>query len=232
MKYLKYANGLHYLEIVGTLLYTTQTSPDIQYAVSIVSQFGGNPGKPHLKVAKRILRYLKGTADLRLTLGSSGSESIDLVDWTDSNWAQDPDSCQLIGDFFFEIAGGSVSWSAKKQPTIALLTIEAEYIAAMNVTKEAIWLWVLLEDLGYPQINATIIHANNQDCIALARNPITHTHAKHINIHHHFICECVKNKEVNLQYCSTKDMIANIFIKQLPWKAFKCFRSALGINKI
>ena len=102
----------------------------------------------------------------------------------------------------------------------------------MNTTNKAIWLWVLLEDLGYLQVNATIIHADNQGCITLARNSITHTCAKHIDIHHHFIHECVENKEVDLQYCSTKDMIADIFIKQLLQETFEHFKSALGINKI
>ena len=105
-------------------------------------------------------------------------------------------------------------------------------MAATNIMKEAIWLQVLLEDLGYLQVNTTIIHANNQDCIALACNSVTHTHTKHINICHHFICEHVENKEVNLQYCSTKNMIADIFIKQLFQEAFEHFQSALGINKI
>jgi len=150
----------------------------------------------------------------------------------DSNWAQDSDSHRSISGFFFEIVGGSVSWSAKKQPTIVLSTIEAEYMAVANAAKEAIWLQVLLKDLRYPQINATIIHADNQGCIALACNPVTHTSTKHIDICRHFIHECVKNKEVNLQYCSTKAMIANIFIKQLSQEAFKQFRSALRINKI
>ena len=91
-KYLEYSNSLHYLKIVGALLYTTQTRPHIQYAISIVSQFGSNPGKPHFEAAKCILRYLKGTANLGLTLGCSRNEFVDLVGWTDSNWAQDLNS--------------------------------------------------------------------------------------------------------------------------------------------
>ena len=51
-EYTKYANGIHYLEVVGSLLYATQMQPDIQFLVSLISQFGGNPGKPHLKAAK------------------------------------------------------------------------------------------------------------------------------------------------------------------------------------
>ena len=52
IKYTKYANGIHYLEIIGSLLYATQTWPDIQFPVGLISQFGGNPGKPHLEAAK------------------------------------------------------------------------------------------------------------------------------------------------------------------------------------
>ena len=206
-EYLRYASSMSYLEIIGSLLYMTQTRPDIQFAISIISQFGGNPGRPHLEAAKHVLHYLQGTAHLTLILGRRKRESIDLIGWTDSNWAQDLDSRRLVGGFIFDIADGTISWSSKKQPTVALSTVEAEYMAASNVTKEAIWLRTLLEDLGHPPVAATILHADNQGCIALAQNPVTHTRAKHIDIHHHFIHECVDRGKFDLQYCNTKDML-------------------------
>ena len=173
--YLEFANGLKYLEIVGVLLYATQMQPDIQYSVSIIAQYGGNPGKTHLEAAKHILHYLKGTTRMTLVFRRSGSREMDLVGWTNSNWAQDIDLCHSIGRFVFDMAGGSMSWSAKKQPTIVLSTVEAKYMAASNATKEAIWLQVLLEDLRYPQLHATVIHMDNQGCIALAQNPVAHS---------------------------------------------------------
>lgn len=224
-------NGLNYLEIVGVLLYATQTHPDIQFAVGLVAQFSSNPG-PHLEAAKHILRYLKGTADQALVLGWNEQDTIDLIGWTDSDWAQDPDSRWSIGSFIFDVAGGSVSWSAKKQPTITLSTVEAKYMVAANATKEAIWLQVLLEDLGYPQTCATIIHTNNQGCIALMRNPVTHSHAKHIDIWHHFIRKCIATQDVTLQYCPSKENLADIFTKQLPCKAHEKLRIKLGLDKI
>jgi len=72
IKYVKHADVLRYLEIVGTLLYATQTRPNIQHTVGIVSQFGGNVGKPPLEFAKRILRHLKGTTQFKLKLGCNG----------------------------------------------------------------------------------------------------------------------------------------------------------------
>jgi hypothetical protein len=226
---LDFAKGASYPEQVGALLYVTQTRPDCQYAVSTLAQFSSNPGKAHFEAVKRVLRYLKGTAHFGLTFGRSGGH-IDLIGWTDSDWAQDPDSRRSIGGFVFDVAGGSVSWSSKKQPTVALSTVEAEYMAASNATKEAIWLRTLLRDLGFTQTLATTIHADNQGCIALSRNPVSHSRAKHIDIRHHFIRERVASNEITLEYCSTKDMVADIFTKALPREAFEKCRGALGVG--
>jgi hypothetical protein len=130
-----------------------------------------------------------------------------------------------------DIAGGAVSWASKRQPTVTLSTTEAEYMVASNTTKEVIWLRVLLEDLGFPQVSATTLHANNLGCIALTHGTITHSCAKHINIHHHFIRERVANSEINLQYISTKEMLADILMKQLLREAFERYRKALGVGE-
>jgi len=75
----------------------TQNWPDIQFVVKLIAQFGGNPGVAHLEATKYILHYLKGTTDFGLVLGRQTKESFDLVGWTDSNWAQDPDDCHSVG---------------------------------------------------------------------------------------------------------------------------------------
>ena len=104
-------------------------------------------------------------------------------------------------------------------------------MAASHTTREAIWLRTLLENLGYPQVNASIIHADNQGCIALSRNPVAHFYAKHIDIRHHFIHERIANSEIDLKYCTTQQMLADIFTKPLPCDAFVRFRAALGVGE-
>ena len=222
--------GLNYLEGVGSLLYACQTRPDLAHATGVLAQFGANPGRSHYEALNRVLRYLKATLKFGLTLGGSKNE-VDLVGWSDADWAQDTDTRRSVGAFVFDVAGGYVSWSLKKQPTVALSTAEAKYMAASNATKEAIWLRTLLSDMGFPPTQATTIHADNQACIALAHNPVNHSRAKHIDIRHHFIRERVANKEINLQHCSTKDMLADILTKQLPRDAFEKFRAALGVGE-
>ncbi|KAJ3560537.1 hypothetical protein NP233_g10774 [Leucocoprinus birnbaumii] len=191
-EYHEYAKGIHYLVLVGSLLYAMQTRPEIQYTVGLVFQFSGNPGIEHLYAAKHILR------------------------------------CS-IGGFVFEVSGSSVAWLFKKQPTVVTSSVEAEYMAASNAKKEAIWLWTLLKEIDYPQVNTTIIHTDNQGCIALVHNPVNHSCAKHIDIHHHFIQERVELGEVELKYISTKDMLADVFTKQVPREAFEKLCARLGI---
>jgi hypothetical protein len=157
--------------------------------------------------------------------GSDGKTN--LIGWSNTDWAQR----YSISLFIFNLAGSYVSWSSKKQPTVALSTAKAEYMAASNATKEAIWLWTLLKDLRFPPTTATTIYVDNQACVALAHNPVAHSHTKHIHIHHHFICECVTNHKIDLKYCSTKDMLANIFTKQLPHDAFEKFQIALRVGE-
>ena len=226
--YDEFAQGFGYLECLGGILYATHTRPDIQYATNVCAQFGANPGRSHLIALKRILRYLKGTVQHGLVLGGK-NDRVDLVGWTDSDWAQDADDRRSIAGFVFDVAGGTVSWSSKKQPTVALSTVEAEYMASANATKEAVWLRSLLTDLGSPPSTATVIHADNQGCIALSKNPVAHSRAKHIDIRHHFVREQVSNGEVSFQYCPTTQMIADILTKVLPRNLFEKFRVAIGV---
>ena len=73
-EYSSFSGGIHYLSLVGSMLYATQTCPDIQFSVNLIAQFSGNPGIPHLEAAKHILRYLKGTQDFSLVLGHQGMD--------------------------------------------------------------------------------------------------------------------------------------------------------------
>jgi len=85
--------------------------------------------------------------------------------------------------------------------------------------------------MGFKQILATTIHIDNQGCIVLTHNPVNHSCTKHIDIRHHFIREHVASKEVNLCYVSTKDMLADMFTKQLLREAFEWFRDALRVGE-
>jgi hypothetical protein len=89
----------------------------------------------------------------------------------------------------FTLGSGAVSWAAKKQKTVAASSCEAEYIAAFEATKEAIWLRALLTGIDLPPTNSTTIKCDNNASINLSEDLMLHTRVKHIDINYHFLRE-------------------------------------------
>lgn len=130
---------LPYQSLVGCLIYlAVGTRFDISYAVQQLSQYFDCYTQSHWNAAIRVVRYLKGTRDLKLVLG--GDIELRLIGYTDSDWANCPDTRRSVGGFGFTLGAGLISWNVKKQKTVANSSCEAEYTAAFEAGKEAIWL--------------------------------------------------------------------------------------------
>ena len=167
-----------YQSMVGSLLYAAiATHPDISQAVKAVSKYCSNPSEAHLTTVKRILRYLKN-----LGLKYEKLESSTLVGYSDADWAGDLDDRHSTSGNLFLLAGGPVSWLSKKQSTVALSTADAEYMSLSGATQEAVWLRRLLSNFKFCHEEPTLIKEDNQGTIAIARNPVSHSHTKHIDI--------------------------------------------------
>lgn len=147
----------------------------------------------------------------------------------DSDWAGDPDDRKSTIGYAFNIGSGIVSWSNKKQSTVSLSSIEAEYKALCSATCEAIWLRRILEDVGEEQKAPTVIKCDNQSRIKVANNLVYHARSKHIEIQHHFVREKTQSKEINLVYCNTNENVPDIFTKPLGKTKFKAFRDQLVV---
>ena len=115
----------------------------------------------------------------------------------------------------FIMAGGPISWLSQKQSTVALSTTEAEYIALSSAAQEVVWLKQLFQDLQEDGKQPITVMEDNQGAIAMAKNPVVHRRTKHIDIRCHFVCEQVEKGNLQLQYCNTKEMIADLFTKPL-----------------
>jgi hypothetical protein len=212
--------------IVGSLMYLmVSTRPDIASAIGIISQFAADPRQSHLSAARRMLRYIKGTKNFKLMLGAittgDNPEKPILSGYSDANWGNDLDSRRSTSGYIFLVSGGVVSWSSKRQATVALSSTEAEYMALTQATKEAIWLRTFLNELGFHSNDATTIFEDNQSAIALAKNPVHHARTKHIDIRHHYIREKLESGDIRLEYIHTSDMVADALTKPLPRPAFE-----------
>ncbi len=216
---------------VGSLLYlSTRTRPDIAYAVNNVAKFCAKPTKQHWTAVKRIMRYLNGTLDLGLLYHKE--ESKECVGFSDADWAGDQDDRRSMSGYMFQISGAAVSWRSKKQSCVTLSTAEAEYMALASATQEAVWMRKLLTDLQNKTEKPTVIFEDNQSAIFMAKNPQYHGRAKHIDIKYHFIRDQIANGVINLKYCNTDDMVADMFTKGLSGEQFKKLRQLAGLKPV
>jgi anthranilate/para-aminobenzoate synthase component I len=206
-------NPTYYKSIVGCLRYLTCTRPYILYGVSLVSRYMEKPRSSHLKTAKRILRFVKGTSSYGLFYSSLWN--LEITGYSDSDWAGSLEDRKSTTGFAFFMGETTFTWTSKKQSIVALSTCEAEYIVAASCVCHAIWLRKLMEDLQQKQSKATRIFVDNKSAIALAKNPVHHERSKHIDTRFHFIKEHIKEGDVELVHVKTHEQIADIFTKPL-----------------
>ncbi|KAK6142445.1 hypothetical protein DH2020_022793 [Rehmannia glutinosa] len=217
-----------YKSLVGSLWYLTCTRPDILFATGLISRYMESPTTTHMKAAKRILRYLKGTINYGLFYSTTNDYK--LVGYSDSDWSGDVDDRKSITGFVFFMGDTAFTWMSKKQPIVTLSTCEAEYVDATSCVCHAVWLRNLLKELGMTQEEPTKIRVDNKSAMALANNPVFHDRSKHIDTHYHYIRECISRKEVQVEYVKSQDQIADIFTKPLKHENFIRLRSFLGMT--
>lgn len=245
-----------YISLVGSLNYLVHTyRADIAYAVIFFSRYSRNPKQHHFKGVKRILAYLKGTKEYGLYYEDRSKDEcgvaeldgfsaqwkdIPITGFGDADFANSKDRRSISGYCFF-YRGNLISWTSKKQATVATSTVHAEYIAASLATREACWLRSFLFEITHPEqldlptieqidTKPVLLYTDSQGAQAIATNPIHHQRTKHFDIHHHYIRERIALNHISLQTCSTSQQIADIFTKALPPKQFHSCRMRLGLR--
>ena len=185
------------------------------------------PTEMHLFAIKRILRYLKGTANYGILYKKE--KEVKLTGWSDSDYAGDVDDRKSTSGYVFMIGESAIAWSSKKQPIVTLSTTEAEYVAAASCLCQGIWLRRILHHLNEEQKKATIIQYDNNSSIKLTKNSVMHGRCKHIDVGFHFLRDLTRDGIMELKHCSSQDQLADIMTKPLKLEAFCKIRDELGI---
>ena len=165
-----------------------------------------------------ILHYLKGTHSLVLKLG--GQNSLHLVGYLDSDYANCPDTSRSIGGYCFLLGLGMVSWSLRKQCTVADSSCYAKYIALHEASHKAIFLRELLDEIDFLPTGPTPIHCDNNTMSILSEDHLWHPRVKHIHIKYHYVRELVSDGEIKATRISSADNTTDILTKPLAWADF------------
>ncbi|KAG8498488.1 hypothetical protein CXB51_005003 [Gossypium anomalum] len=205
-----------YASAIGSIMYAMLcTRPDVSYASSLTSRYQVDPGEGHWTTIKNILKYLRRTKDTFLIYG--GEEELSVKGYTDASFQTDKDDSRSQSDFVFCLNDGAVSWKSSKQSTVADSTTEAEYIAASEAAKEAVWIKKFITELGVvPSISDAIeLRCDNNGDIAQAKEPRSHQRSKHILRRYHLIREIIDRGDVEICRVPTDDNIADPLTKPL-----------------
>ncbi|XP_058099717.1 secreted RxLR effector protein 161-like [Magnolia sinica] len=126
-----------YASAVGSIMYAQVcTRPDIAFVIGMLGRYLSNPGMNHWIAVNKVLRYLQRTKDFALTYRRS--DHLELVGYTDADFAGCVDSKKSTSSYVFMMGSGAVSWKSVKQSIPASSTMEAEYVACHEATSQAI----------------------------------------------------------------------------------------------
>ena len=218
-----------YRSLVGSMMYlAVATRPDISYAVGRLASFLDCYRIEHWEAAIRVLRYLKSTRTYALTIG--GQKPMSLSGYSDSDYANCIDTSRSIGGYCFTLGTGMISWSSRKQPTVADSSCYAEYIALHGAAHEAVFLRQLLEGLKVLPAGASKVFCDNDAASRLAEDHVWHSHTKHIRVKYHYTRELVLNGDVTVLRVDSKDNTADILTKPLARSEFQRLRHYLGVR--
>src|SRR5688572_28583818 len=215
-----------YRSMIGSLLYLCASRPDIMLSVCMCARFQSDPRECHLVAVKQILRYLVATPCFGIWYPKGST--FDLIGYSDSDYAgckvdrkSTSGMCQFLGRSL-------VSWSSKKQTSIALSTAEAEYVAAGQCCTQLLWMRQTLRVFGY-NLSKVPLLCDNESAIRMADNPVEHSRTKHIDIRHHFLRDHQQKGDIEVFYVSTENQLADIFTKPLDEKTFCRLLSELNV---
>ncbi|GJV39467.1 retrovirus-related pol polyprotein from transposon TNT 1-94 [Tanacetum coccineum] len=155
---------------------------------------------------------------------------IALTAFVDADHAGCQDTCRSTSGSMQFLGDRLISWSSKRQKSVAISSTKAEYIALSGCCAQILWMRSQLTDYGFG-FNKIPMYCDNKSAIALCCNNVQHSRSKHIDIRFHFIKEHVENGVIELYFVNTEYQLANIFTKALGRERIEFLINKLGMRK-
>ena len=161
-----------------------------------------------------------------------GQEELSIEGYTDASFQSDQDDFRSQSGYVFSLNGGAVVWKSFKQSTVADSTTEAEYVAASEASKEAVWIRKFIQELGVVPSSADplVIFCDNTGAIAQAKEPRSHQKSKHIQRRFHLIREIIDRGEIKICKVHTDDNLADPLTKPLAQQKHEKHCNNMGLR--
>lgn len=219
----------YYQEIVGTIQWVAgATRPDMAFSAGFLGRASSAPTERTLALAERALGYLIHTKTTGITLGGTRQTPLDV--YADANHAACLETRRSTTDIVSFFHDSPITWSSRRQATVSQSSAEAEFIAASEGAREAIWLRRVLDHLGFPQHGPTPLYIDNEAAVKLGDRPTAFPLNKHIDIREHMLREYVAERYIKLRSVKTTKQRADVLTKPLAGPSHQLARSQLRLQ--
>ena len=219
-----------YLSLVGSLLWTTITRPDVAAAVGRACKHSKAPTAAHWRAAIRILRYLLATSSLALVYVCRVRPIVVLA-FADAAFGNESGKRSRYGHALY-LAGCLVNWMTKATKAVCLSTAEAEYVAATDAAKDVLWLRNFLQELGFQQQAPSLLYEDNQACVAMVNNHVVTGRNRHFCVKMAWLRQQVTDKLVRFEFVASRNNVADMMTKILPPEAHSRLADQLMMPKV
>ena len=200
--------------------------------MGLLGRYQSNPGLDYWKAAKKVMRYLQGTKDYKLTYRHTNQ--LKVIGYSYSDFVRCVDTRKSTSGYIFLLSGGAISWRSTKQTLVASSTMEAEFVACYESTTQELWLRNFI--IGLKIVDSILrplkIFCDNSAVVFFSKNNKSGSRSKHIDIKYLKFRENVKKQKVSIEHISTKLMIADPMTKDLPTKPYKDHVEHMGLNNL
>lgn len=145
--------------------------------------------------------------------------------FADADWAGDPNDRTSTSAYVVFLGANPISWSYKKQKTVARSSTEAEYRAIASTAAEVNWIMNLLQELKVPISPTPVIYCDNVSATYVCANPVFHSRMKRIAIDFHFVRDQVATGKLRISHVHTSDQLADSLTKPVPRRHFQTHRN-------
>ncbi|MCO5601027.1 hypothetical protein L7F22_055144 [Adiantum nelumboides] len=154
--------------------------------------------------------------NLGIVYSHEGNNCIEVIGYNDVDWASDLTTRKSTGGYVFKLAGGPISWKSKRQSMVSMSSCEAEYKAATDATKEALWIGNFLKEVNVKANLPRTIFRDSMAAIDASKKPKQSEKLKHLDIQEHFFrLKVEEEEEIQLVYINTKDNAVDFLTKSL-----------------
>ncbi|GAW05221.1 Gag-Pol polyprotein [Lentinula edodes] len=179
----RYMADKQYRAVVGSILWgQVCTHPDLAFAGSLLARYQLNPGRAHWECVEWVAGYILNTLDYAIAYKAGVEPGLKPYAYVDSDHAGCQDTYRSTSGYVFFMAGAPVSWSSKRQATVALSTTESEYIGLSRATQQAVWISSFLSEVDLAQEGPINMLGDNFGSVCLTENSKRHALVKHIEM--------------------------------------------------